>query len=125
MKTLAAGILAFFVLTAAPVAGDFEFVEEVVLSPPIPFESYSSVAFDGNEFVIGRFDGSAIRFDTSFNFLDVFAFPDPFTGNLRSIDIDRANGNMLVLSNSTRILTEFTPDLELSLIHISEPTRPY
>ena len=122
MKTLAAGILAFFVLTAAPVAGDFEFVEEVFLSPPIPFESFSSVAFDGKEFVIGRFDGSAVRFDSSFNFMETFTFPAPFSGNLRSIEVDRANGNMLVLSNSTRILTEFTPDLEL--VHMYSAIQP-
>ena len=123
MKTLTAGILAFSVLTAAaPIAADFEFVEEVFLSPPIPFDPFTSVTFDGNEFVLGRFDGSAVRYDSSFNFMETFTFPAPFSGNLRSIEIDRANGNMLALSNSTRILTEFTPNLEL--VHMYSVIQP-
>ena len=118
MKTFTAGILAFFVLTlTGPVAADFEFVEEVFLSPPIPFESYTSVVFDGEEFLLGRFDGSAVRFDASYNFIETFTFPAPFSGNLRSIDIDRANGNMLALSSSTRILTEFTPGFNVAQMY--------
>ena len=119
MKILAAAILAFCVLTVppAPVAADFEFVEEVFLSPPIPFDPYTSVVFDGKEFLLGRFDGSAVRFDASYNFIETFAFPAPFSGNLRSIDIDRANGNMLALSNSSRILTEFTPDFNVAQMY--------
>ena len=118
MKTFTAGILAFFVLTLpGPVAADFEFVEEVFLSPPIPFDPYTSVVFDGKEFLLGRFDGSVVRFDASYNFIETFAFPAPFSGNLRSIDIDRANGNMLALSNSSRILTEFTPDFNVAQMY--------
>ena len=123
MKILAAGILAFVALTIAePVAADFEFVEEVFLSPPLPFETFTSVAFDGKEFLLGRFDGSAVRYDASFNFIETFTFQAPFSGNLRSIEVDRENGNLLALSNSTRILTEFTPDLEL--VHMYSVIQP-
>ena len=114
MKIVAAGILAYFVLiAAAPVAAEFEFIEEVFLSSPMPFAPFTGVAFDGEEYLTARWDGSVVRYDATFNLIETFDIPAPFTGNLRSLDIDRENGNLLALSNTTRILTEFTPDLEL------------
>jgi len=46
-----------------------------------------------------------------FNLIEEFDVPFNF-GDLRTLDVDRANGNLLVLINSNRVLTEFTPDLK-------------
>ena len=118
MKILAAAIVAFCVLTVptAPVAAQFELVEELRLSRPAtppgePFASFRSVAFDGEDYWVGRFDRSVLRYDAMFNLIEEFDIPINF-GNLRSVEVDRESGNLLVLINSSRILHEFTPDLD-------------
>ena len=116
MKILAAAIVAFCVLTVtpAPVAAQFERIEQVRLDRPetVPFAPFRSVAFDGEEYWVGRSDRSVLRYDADFNLLEEFDIPFNF-GNLRSVDVDRANGNLLVLINSNRVFTEFTPDLNV------------
>ena len=117
MKILAAVIVAFCVLTVAPapVAAQFELVEEVRLSVPVPddpnapFSVFASVAFDGENYWASRFDRSVLRYDTMFNLIEEFDLPINF-GNPRTIEVDRATGNLLVLINSNRMLTEYTPD---------------
>ena len=119
MKILAAAIVAFCVLTVAPapVAAQFELVEEVRLDRPAtppgqPFVPFNSVAFDGENYWAGRRDRSVLRYDAMFNLIEEFDIPFNF-GDLRTVDVDRANGNLLVLINSNRVLTEFTPDLDI------------
>ena len=119
MKILAAAILAFCVLTvpAAPVAAQFELVEEVFLDRPStpagePPTTFNSVAFDGENYWVGRRNRSVLRYDAMFNLIEEFDIPFNF-GDLRTLDVDRANGNLLVLINSNRVLTEFTPGLEI------------
>ena len=118
MKILAAVIVAFCVLTVAPapVAAQFELVEEVRLSVPVPddpnapFSVFASVAFDGENYWVGRRDRTVLRYDAMFNLIEEIDIPISF-GDLRTVDVDRENGNLLVLINSNRVLTEFTPDL--------------
>ena len=119
MKILAAAIVAFCVLTVAPapVAAQFELVEEVRLDRPAtppgqPFVPFNSVAFDGENYWAGRRDRSVLRYDAMFNLIEEFDIPFNF-GDLRTVEVDRANGNLLVLINSNRVLTEFTPDLDI------------
>lgn len=91
-------------------SADFEFLLEVQLNSP---GTSSAVSFDGQNIYVVKFDGTVDRFDSSFNFLNSIEFPLPFFGNGRSIDIDRTNGNLLFLSSTTELLTEFTPELDL------------
>ena len=120
MKILVAAILVFCVLAVppAPVAAQFVFVEEVRLSvppqedPDAAFSVFASVAFDGEFFWTSRFDRTALRHDAMFNLIEEFDLPINF-GNPRSLEVDRENGNLLLLNNSNRILTEFTPDLNV------------
>jgi len=118
MKILAAAIVALGVLTVspAPVAAQFELVEEVLLDRPStppgePPTTFNSVAFDGENYWVGRRNRSVLRYDAMFNLIEEFDVPFNF-GDLRTLDVDRANGNLLVLINSNRVLTEFTPDLK-------------
>ncbi len=117
MKILAAAIVAFCVLTVPPepVAAQFELVEEVRLDrpeipPDEPFAPFNSVAFDGENYWVGRRDRTVLRYDAMFNLIEEIDIPISF-GDLRTVDVDRENGNLLVLINSNRVLTEFTPDL--------------
>ena len=120
MKMLATAIVAFCVLTVAPapVAAQFELVEEVRLDRPAtppgePFITFNSVAFDGENYWAGRRDRTILRYDAMFNLVEeIDDIPFNF-GDLRTVDVDRANGNLLVLINSNRVLTEFTPDFEI------------
>ena len=119
MKMLAAAILAFCVLTTAPapVAAQFKLIEEVFLDRPStpagePPTTFNSVAFDGENYWVGRRNRSVLRYDAMFNLIEEFDIPFNF-GDLRTLDVDRANGNLLVLINSNRVLTEFTPGLEI------------
>ena len=119
MKILAAAIVAFCVLTVPPepVAAQFELVEEVRLDrpeipPDEPFAPFNSVAFDGENYWVGRRDRTVLRYDAMFNLIEEIDIPISF-GDLRTVDVDRENGNLLVLINSNRVLTEFTPDFEI------------
>ena len=120
MKMLATAIVAFCVLTVAPapVAAQFELVEEVRLDSPAtppgePFTTFNSVTFDGENYWAARRDRTILRYDAMFNLVEeIDDIPFNF-GDLRTVDVDRANGNLLVLINSNRVLTEFTPDFEI------------
>jgi len=52
-----------------------------------------------------------MRYDAMFNLIEELDIPFNF-GDLRTLEVDRSNGNLLVLINSNRVLTEFTPDLK-------------
>ena len=68
------------------------------------------MAFDGENYWVGRRDRTVLRYDAMFNLIEEIDIPISF-GDLRTVDVDRENGNLLVLINSNRVLTEFTPDL--------------
>ena len=122
MKILVAAILVFCVLAVppAPVAAQFVFVEEVRLSvppqedPDAAFSVFASVAFDGEFFWTSRFDRTVLRHDAMFNLIEEFDLPINF-GNPRTLEVDRENGNLLLLVNSSRMLIEYTSGLNVVL----------
>ena len=90
MKFLAAAIVAFCVLTVspAPVAAQFELVEEVFLDRPStppgePPTTFNSVAFDGENYWVGRRNRSVLRYDAMFNLIEEIDVPFNF-GDLRT-----------------------------------------
>ena len=94
------------------------FVEEVRLSvppqedPDAAFSVFASVTFDGEFFWTSRFDRTVLRHDAMFNLIEEFDLPINF-GNPRTLEVDRENGNLLLLVNSSRVLIEYTSDLNV------------